>query len=145
MADDVEKIPLLSKFPQLDQIGIVVKDMEFSFKFYEQMFGPPFLTFESDVNSGKLKFGLFQVGEIQLELIQVLEGETIHSKFLTERGEGLHHIGFIVENIEEELTRLEKEGIKVLERGIVQEMVKFAYLDTEENLGIILELIQLAL
>ena len=145
MVNDVEKIPLFSKFPQVDQIGIVVKDMETSVKFYEQMFGPPFLTLESGVNSAKLKIGLFQVGEIQLELIEVLEGETIHSKFLRERGEGLHHIGFIVEDIEEELARLSKEGIKVLERGIVQELVKFAYLDTEKSLGIILELIQLAL
>ncbi|MHA2203360.1 MAG: VOC family protein, partial [Candidatus Hodarchaeales archaeon] len=46
MVDDVEKIPLFSKFPQVDQIGIVVEDMEASLKFYEQMFGPPFLTLE---------------------------------------------------------------------------------------------------
>ena len=142
---DAENIPLFSKFPQVDQIGIVVKDMEKSLKFYEQMFGPPFLTLESDVKSGKLKISLFQVGEIQLELIEVVEGETIHSKFLRETGEGLHHIGFIVEDIEEELIRLEKEGISVLERGIIQEMVKFVYLDTQKRLGIILELIQLVL
>ncbi|MFX1335920.1 MAG: VOC family protein, partial [Promethearchaeota archaeon] len=60
-------------------------------------------------------------------------------------GEGLHHIGFIVEDIEQELARMENEGIKVLERGVVQEMVKFAYLDTEKTLGIILEIIQLVL
>jgi catechol 2,3-dioxygenase-like lactoylglutathione lyase family enzyme len=142
---DDENIPLFSKDPQIDQIGIIVKDMERSLKLYEQMFGPPFLTLESDVTSGKLKFGLFQVGEIQLELIEVVEGETIHSKFLREKGEGLHHIGFIVEDLEEELIELEKAGISVLERGTVQEMVKFAYLDTEKSLGIILELIQLVL
>lgn len=144
MVDD-EAIPLFSKFPQVDQIGIVVKDMDRSVKFYERMFGPPFLTLESDTNQAKLKFSLFQVGEIQFELIQVLEGESVHSKFLREKGEGLHHVGFIVEDLEEELTRLEKEGITILERGVVQEMVKFAYLNTEQSMGIILELIQLAL
>ena len=144
MIDD-EAIPLFSKFPQVDQIGIVVKDMDTSVKFYEQMFGPPFLTLVSDTNKAKLKISLFQIGDIQFELIEVLEGESVHSKFLREKGEGLHHVGFIVEDLEEELTRLEKEGITVLERGIVQEMVKFAYLDTEKRLGIILELIQLAL
>ena len=144
MVDD-EATPLFSKFPQVDQIGIVVKDMDRSVKFYERMFGPPFLTLESDTNQAKLKFSLFQVGEIQFELIQVLKGESVHSRFLREKGEGLHHLGFIVEDLEEELTRLEKEGITVLERGLVQEMVKFAYLDTEQSMGIILELIQLAL
>jgi len=145
LVEENKEAPLFSKFPQVDQIGIVVKDMDTSVNFYEQMFGPPFLTLESNTNKAKLKISLFQIGEIQFELIQVLDGESVHSKFLREKGEGLHHVGFIVEDLEEELTRLEKEGIKVLERGIVQEMVKFAYLDTEKRLGIILELIQLAL
>ena len=145
-----EEIPVFSKFSQIDQIGIVVKNMEISMKFYEKLFGiEPFLTLESStssiIDSAKLKIGLFQLGDVQLELIQVLEGETIHSEFLKKKGEGLHHLGFIVEDIEEELVRLEKEGIKILERGILQEMVKFVYLDTEKILGIIVELIQLTL
>ena len=65
--------------------------MEATMKLYEKMFGiEPFLTLESAINSAKLKIGLFQLGEIQMELIQVLEGETIHAKFLEKRGEGLH-------------------------------------------------------
>ncbi len=146
----VEETPVFSKFSQIDQIGIVVKNMEKNLKFYKKLFGiEPFLTLESPtgstIDSAKLKIGLFQLGDVQLELIQVLEGETIHSEFLENKGEGLHHLGFIVEDIEEELVRLEKEGIKILERGIIQEMVKFAYLDTEKTLGIIVELIQLTL
>ncbi|MFX0204455.1 MAG: VOC family protein, partial [Candidatus Hodarchaeota archaeon] len=105
----------------------------------------------SRIGSKKAKFSATGLRPIQerlnllKELIEVVEGETTHTKFLREKGEGLHHIGFIVEDIEEELIKLEKAGISVLERGIVQEMVKFAYLDTEKSLGIILELIQLAL
>ncbi|MFX1536434.1 MAG: VOC family protein [Promethearchaeota archaeon] len=134
---------LFSKFSKVDQIGIVVKDMETSMKFYEKMFGiEPFPTVESPVNSAKLKIGLLQLGEVQIELIQVLEGETIHSKFLEKKGEGLHHLGFFVDDIKKELTRLEEGGIKVLERGTVLEVVKFAYLDTEKFLGVVLELIQ---
>ncbi|MFX0015508.1 MAG: VOC family protein [Candidatus Hermodarchaeota archaeon] len=145
MGINTEKIPLFYDSWQIDQIGIVVEDMEKSLKYYENIFGSPFLTLESPLDSAKLKIALFQVGNIQLEIIQVLEGKTIHSKFLEEKGEGLHHIGFIVEDIEQELARMENEGIKVLERGVVQEMVKFAYLDTEKTLGIILEIIQLVL
>ena len=58
------------------------------------------------------------------------------------RGEGIHHLGFFVKDIEKELDRLKKEGIKVLERGEVLGVAKFAYLDTEKALGFILELIQ---
>lgn len=144
MVSDDEEKPLFSKFSKVDQIGIVVKNMEATMKFYEKMFGiEPFPTVESAVDSAKLKIGLFQLGEVQIELIQVLEGETIHSKFVEKRGEGLHHLGFFVEDIEKELARMEKEGIKVLERGSVLGMVKFAYLDTENIFGVVIELIQL--
>ncbi len=144
MESNEEKTQLFSKFSKVDQIGIVVKDMEATMNFYEKMFGiEPFPTVESAVNSAKLKIGLFQLGEVQIELIQVLEGETIHSKFLEKRGEGLHHLGFFVEDIEKELARIEKGGIEVLERGTVLGVVKFAYLDTEKRLGVVLELIQL--
>ncbi len=132
-----------SVFSKVDQIGIVVKDAEKVAKLYEKFFGvEPFPTIECNIGPAKLRIVLFQLGEIQIELIQVLEGKTIHSEFLEKRGEGLHHLGFVVKDIEKELTILKKEGIDVLERGEVLEVVKFAYLDTEKMLGIILELIQ---
>lgn len=135
--------PVFSKFSKVDQIGIVVKDVEATVRFYEKMFGiesSPTVEFEMD--SAKLKIGMLQLGELQIELIQVLEGESIHSKFLEERGEGLHHLGFFVKDLEKELARLEKHGIKVLEKGEAFG-VKFVYLDTEKTLGVILELLQL--
>ena len=86
MASDDKEESLFSKFSKVDQIGIVVKDMEATMKFYERMFGiESFPTVESDINSARLKIGLFQLGEVQIELIQVLEGETIHSKFIEKR------------------------------------------------------------
>jgi len=143
MAKGSSEEPVFSKFSKVDQIGIVVRDVEKYMKFYEKVFGvEPFPTVESAINSAKLKIVLFELEEVEIELIQVLEGESIHSKFLEERGEGLHHLGFFVKDIEKELAKLEKEGIKVLERGEVLGTVKFAYLDTEKTLGVVLELIQ---
>jgi len=141
MVDSSEEKPVFSK---IDQIGIVVKDVEGTMKFYEKLFGIETIpTVEVKIDSAKLKIGLFQLGEVQIELIQVLEGESVHSRFLKERGEGLHHLAFFVEDVEKELAKLGKEGIKVLERGGVPGAVKFAYLDTEKTLGVVLELIQL--
>ena len=133
-----EKLVFLN-FSKVDQIGIVVKDMEATMEFYEEMFGiEPFPTVESEIDSAKLRIGLLQLGEVQIELIQVLEDRTFTQNFL-KRGVK----GFFVKDIEKELARLEKHGIKVLERGEVLGVVKFAYLDTEKTLGVILELIQL--
>ena len=139
----VKNIEERSVFSKVDQIGIVVQDVEKYVKFYQKIFGvEPFPTVESTINSAKLKIILLELDTVEIELIQVVDGESIHSKFLRERGEGLHHLGFFVKDIEKELATLEKEGIKVLERGEVLGTVKFAYLDTEKTLGIVIELIQ---
>jgi len=143
MSKGSDEEPVFSRFSKVDQIGIVVKDIDATMKFYEKMFGiesSPTVEFKLDF--AKLRVGMLLLGELQMELIQVLEGESIHSKFLEKRGEGLHHLGFFVKDVEKELARLEKHGIKVLERGEAFG-VKFVYLDTEMTLGVILELIQL--
>jgi len=132
-----------SVFSKVDQIGIVVKDLDKTMKFCEKIFGVrSFSTVERDLGYAKLKTGFFWLGNIQIELIQVVEGKTIHSKFLEEKGEGIHHLGFFVKDMEKELNQLKKEGIEVLERGEVLGVAKYAYLNTEKTLGFILELIQ---
>ncbi|MGQ9641402.1 MAG: VOC family protein [Candidatus Bathycorpusculaceae bacterium] len=130
-------------FSKVDQIGVVVRDVEKTAKFYEKLLKQePLPPIEFETGNVKLKIIFFQLGEVQLELIQVLEGKNIHTKFLKERGEGLHHLGFFVKDLEEELSVLKKEGIEVLWRGEALGVTKFAYLDTEKALGIALELIQ---
>lgn len=135
--------PVFSKFSKVDQIGIIVKDVEATMKFYKEMFGIESLpAVDFELGFAKLRVGMLRLGELQIELIQVLEGKSIHSKFIEERGGGLHHLGFFVEDVEKELARLGKYGIKVLEKGEAFG-VKFAYLDTEKTLGFVLELLQL--
>lgn len=128
----------------VDQVGIVVEDLDRARKACAQFFGEESLPpLEFETGGARLRLAFFQAGEIQVELIQVLEGETIHSKFLKERGEGLHHLGYFIEDLEKSLSLLEKEGVRVLWKGEVPGAAKFAYLDTEKILGIVLELIQL--
>jgi len=130
-------------FSKVDQIGVVVRNVEKTAKFYEKLLKQePLPPIEFETGNVKLKIVFFQLGEVQLELIQVLEGENIHTKFLREKGEGLHHLGFFVKNLEETLAALKKEGLEILWRGEALGVTKFAYLDTEKTLGVTLELIQ---
>ena len=124
---------------KIDQLGIVIKDMDKTAKFLEKLGIGPFPTIETDVPSGKIKIGIIQQGDLQIELIQPLEGNTPHAKFLKEKGEGLHHVSSHVKDIEKELQKLEKIGVKIIERGEIFG-VKYAYLDTKEKCGFILEL-----
>jgi methylmalonyl-CoA/ethylmalonyl-CoA epimerase len=131
----------------LKQIGIVVKNTDKVLEFYEKTLGLG--KFDSMVaentsqrGKSKLRISLGQVGGIQFELIEVVKGETLHSDFLKQGREGLHHLGFYVADIDKRLGELEKKGIKLLERGKVLG-VEYAYLDTARISGVIFELIKL--
>mgnify|MGYP005841459815 CR=1 FL=1 len=124
---------------KINQLGIVIKDMNKTTEFLEKLGIGPFPTIETDTPSGKIKIGIYQQGDLQIELIQPLQGNTPHAKFLKEKGEGLHHVSYHCKDIEKELKKLEKLGIKIIERGDIFG-VKYAYLDTQKQCGFILEL-----
>lgn len=126
---------------EVGQIGIVVRDFERTAKVLEDLGLGYFSSIEIPHASARLKVGLVNLGGVQLELIQVVEGESIHSRFIRERGEGLHHLGFFVKDIENAIKKFEEKGFNVTERGEVLG-VKYAYLDTDKVLGFVIELIQ---
>jgi catechol 2,3-dioxygenase-like lactoylglutathione lyase family enzyme len=69
-------------------------------------------------------------GELQLELIQPVEGPTIHSEFLAERGPGLHHVCFAVDDVDVACAAAETAGVPVLMRGSMMDgEIEFAYVD----------------
>lgn len=82
-----------------------------------------------------------QVGQVELELIQPLEGESIYKEFLEKKGEGLHHLSFFVHDIDEEEARLTKQGFKALASGR-RPGGGFTYFETDRVGGVVMELIQ---
>ena len=88
---------------------------------------------------GKLAF--FKAGPIEIELIEPTEGESIWQEFLRTQGEGIHHLGVVVPDLDKELDSFKEKGIGILMRG-ESEHVKLAYMDTASTAGIIVEIIQ---
>jgi catechol 2,3-dioxygenase-like lactoylglutathione lyase family enzyme len=69
-------------------------------------------------------------GDLQLELIQPVEGPTIHAEFLAERGPGLHHVCFEVDDVDAACAAAEAAGVPVLMRGSMMDgEIEFAYVD----------------
>ena len=95
------------------QIGVVVKSIEETVKYYEKVFGfgPfefvqvdfPTATYYGEVAGYRGKRAFFHLGPIEIELIELIDGKTIQEDFLKEKGEGLHHIGFEVSDLEDTL------------------------------------------
>ena len=102
----------------VDQISYVVADLEAALPRYEALFGPfqvgesPLVdcTIRGRKADCRLKLAINNRGPVEIELIQVLEGETPHSDHLREHGEGLHHVRFRVSDLERKLEELEREG-----------------------------------
>jgi len=137
---------------QIDQVGIVVRDLDRAMEYYTSTFGiGPFRIVKLEreglirgkVTSFHLRLAIAQVGSVAFELIQSLDDVSIHNEQLAAKGEGLHHLGFYVEDMEAKIAELGKRGIGVLQSART-ERGGFAYMDTEGVAGVIFELIQRA-
>jgi methylmalonyl-CoA/ethylmalonyl-CoA epimerase len=137
--------------PPVSQIGLVVRDLEKAAAFYHSTFGigpfsiVPKMRFDGIILRGrptdsKVKLGFADSGPLQIELIQPLEGENIYTEFLRSGNEGLHHLGFEVDNFEGMLAKFERQGIEPLFWKNFGSMA-FAYLDTGKIGGVIVELL----
>ncbi len=142
------------KLPKLGQVGIVVKDIDKTMKYYERILGiGPWAVFAGEPTWCREKCGevktsgriaMAQAGSVQIELIQMLEGGAVYTDLLGE-GEGLHHLGFFVRDIDKRLKAAQEAGIEVLTHGLLEQMglrIEYAYMDTLATGGVIIEFIQ---
>ena len=149
MQESNEKLVL----KEINQVCVVVNDLKKSMEYYWHTFGigpftihtyePSFVTdmmIRGERVDYRMKIAFAKMGSIQLELIQPL-GESIYAEFLREKGEGIHHIGCYVDNIDDAVAMAEKQGLTVMQSG-KRPGSGYAYLDTEKTLGAIWELIQ---
>ncbi len=139
------------KLPPVEQIGIVVKDMDQAIDYYSSIFGwGPFnvhvfelkgTIYRGEPCDCKLKLAFGRSGPIEIELIQVLEGETPHTEFLKQHGEGMQHLRFRVDDVKGLLKKLSKEGIEPVWHHSYPEFgVSFAYVDSGKIGGVMFEL-----
>ncbi|HTY54216.1 MAG TPA: VOC family protein [Candidatus Binataceae bacterium] len=140
----------------LHQVAFAVRDMDAAQKFFNEKMGVPrFLVlnkFSESVTekmyhgkpaNSQFKIALAYSGETQLELCQHISGDTIYKDFLDKRGEGLHHLGFFMDDKQKHdkaLADLIAQGYPVLMSGRLGEL-SFTYLDTEAAIGSIMELV----
>ena len=99
---------------KIDHIGIAVRSLEAALKVYCQGFGLR-MDHVEEVAEQKTRVATLPVGETRLELLEAMEEDSPVGKFIARRGEGLHHICFRVENLEEELKKLKAAGVRLID------------------------------
>lgn len=127
----------------LDHIGIAVLNLNDSIKFHQDNFG---LTLEmrENIESQKVEIAFLKLENTLLELLAPTDSSSTLSKFISERGPGLHHICYRVADIEAEMQRLALQGLRLIDTkprpGAHNSLIAFLHPKSTE--GVLIELCQ---
>ncbi len=99
---------------KIEHIGIAVKSIEESLKYYEGILGLKCYAIEEVVEQ-KVKTAFLKIGETKLELLEATSDDSAIAKFIEKRGEGVQHIAFGVNGIENVLSEVKEKGIRVID------------------------------
>jgi methylmalonyl-CoA/ethylmalonyl-CoA epimerase len=128
---------------KIEHIGIAVKDIEQSNNLFRALFGKAHYKIE-EVESEGVKTSFFECGPNKIELLQATNKNSPIAKFIEKKGEGIHHIAFAVDDIEEEIKRLTDEGFemihKVPKKGADNKLI--AFLHPKSSNSVLIELCQ---
>jgi methylmalonyl-CoA/ethylmalonyl-CoA epimerase len=126
---------------KIDHIGIAVKSIEEAKKLYEGILGLKYEGSET-VAEQKVTTAFFPIGDTEIELLESTDPEGPIAKFIEKRGEGIQHIAFRVDNIEEALEELKKQGIKLIDEKprIGAGGARIAFLHPKATGGVLIEL-----
>jgi methylmalonyl-CoA/ethylmalonyl-CoA epimerase len=130
-------------FGSIDHIGVAVEDLDGAISFYEGTFAMP-LSHRETVESQGVEAALLDVGDGHIELLRPLGPETAVGRFIESRGEGLHHVAYLVEDIDATLARLRDAGVELIDSearaGIRNTRV--AFLHPKSTGGVLTELVE---
>ena len=128
---------------KIDHIGIAVKSLAEAIKVYEEAMGLKVSGFDQ-VDEQRVRVAMLNLGESRIELLEPTGPESPIEKFITKRGEGIHHIALRVQNIEESLERLRAAGVRLIDnaprRGAHN--TRIAFIHPSSTHGVLLELVQ---
>jgi len=140
------------------QVALIVPSLERAVEQYWNLFGiGPWqfytyglplvkrMTLHGQPAEYRMRVALSQLGPTRIELIEMLEGETVYAEYVREHGYGVHHFGVLVEDMKEALAEAEAAGLTMTMDGAGfgrDGDGHYAYLDTEDKIGVTIELIE---
>lgn len=88
---------------RLEHIGIAVKNLEEANQLFARLLGKPHYKIEV-VEAEGVRTSFFEVGNVKIELLEAIREDSPIARFIAKKGEGLHHLAFEVENIQQQIT-----------------------------------------
>jgi methylmalonyl-CoA/ethylmalonyl-CoA epimerase len=140
-------------FTETLQIGIVVRDLDKAMRSYEDDHGiGPWEIVEFHAGEAETlhehgrpaerswRLATAMVGTVQWELIEPLDDQSDYARFLAEKGGGVHHIAVAPTNYDQALAEIAEKGQEAVLSGTFGPGIRVAYLPTEQDLGVIVEI-----
>lgn len=143
----------------INQVALVVEDLDAAVRRYWERLGigpwriytyqPPLvkdMTYRGRPHEYRMRLAIAYAGDVMVELIQPLSDENVYTEHLRQKGPGLHHVGVFVPLLRDAVADATRAGYQVLQSGRGYGLHGdggYAYLDTQDLFGMIVELIEL--
>lgn len=103
---------------KIDHIGIAVKSLETSRQLYEEILGFTFEKIET-VESQMVRVAFFKIGDVHIELLEPTSDKSPIAKFIEKKGEGIHHIAYLSDQIETDVSDIKASGVKLIQEKLI--------------------------
>jgi methylmalonyl-CoA/ethylmalonyl-CoA epimerase len=125
----------------IEHIGIAVDNLTESIAYYEEVLGLKCYSIE-EVADQKVRTAFFKVGQTKLELLEATSEDSPIAKFIKKKGQGVHHIAFAVNDIEQQLKDVSQKGVQLIDPTARKgaEGLDIAFLHPKSTFGVLTEL-----
>lgn len=129
------------KVLKVDHIGIAVKDLDETLKFYTEALGLEVQGTET-VEEQKVKVAFLPVGDTEVELLESTSPDGPIARYIDKKGEGVQHVAFRVENIEEAIAHMKEKGFRMIDEKPRYGAggAKIAFMHPKSSHGVLVEL-----
>lgn len=128
---------------KINHIGIAVKSLDDSLRFYRENLGMVFAGIE-EVAEQKVRVAMLQIGESKIELLEPTADDSPVAKFIEKNGPGIHHIAYEVEDIEVAIAKLMSDGARMIDERprVGAHDTRIAFIHPKSSNGVLTELCQ---
>ncbi|MCG3089007.1 methylmalonyl-CoA epimerase [Sporosarcina cyprini] len=126
---------------KVDHIGIAVRSMDEALDYYIHTLGLELLGIE-EVPSQQVKVAFLDAGNIKIELLEPTGEDGAVAKYISKRGEGIHHVAFGVSDIRSRMAELKEKGVQLLSEEPKPGAggAEVAFMHPKSSLGVLYEL-----
>src|SRR5574344_1345740 len=122
----------------IEHIGIAVSNLDEAIKYWENVMGLKCYNIE-EVKDQKVRTAFFKIGDVKIELLEPTSEDSTIAKFIENKGQGMHHIAFDVEDTNQALEDVQEKGVRLIDKQARKgaEKLEIGFLHPKSTLGVL--------